>query len=302
MNDVIETHELSKQFRNVIALDRVSLCIPEGSIYGILGPNGAGKSTLMDILVNLQQPTSGSGTVLGVDSRDLRDRHFASVGYVAEHQEFPDWMTIRFLLGYLKPFYPNWDDARANELLHQFGLPPERKLKNLSRGMRMKTYLTASMAYRPNLLILDEPLSGLDPLTRDELIEALVESATETTVVVSSHDLTELETFASHVGYLSEGQLRFSEELTDLTARFREISVTLDQPGEPDPWPSNWICQETGTGSVRFIETRFDPDRTDGEIRLLFNGIRHVETTAMPLRSIFIALARSEKRVSGAAR
>src|SRR6185436_9106708 len=106
-------------------------------------------------------------------------RHFQQIGYVSENQEMPEWMTVGYLMNYLKPFYPAWDDDRARELLAQFGLPLDRKIKHLSRGMRMKTALASSLAYRPELLVLDEPFSGLDPLVRDEFIEGLVESAQE---------------------------------------------------------------------------------------------------------------------------
>ena len=121
----------------------------------------------------------------------------------------PEWMTVGYFLAYLKPFYPTWDDARAEELLRQFDLPRDRKLKHLSRGMKMKAALASSLAYRPKLIVLDEPFSGLDPLVRDEFIEGLLESAGEATILISSHDLAEIESFASHVGYLDEESCNF---------------------------------------------------------------------------------------------
>src|SRR5262245_13200418 len=120
MTDVVVTRELSKRYRKVAALDHVSFSIPEGAIYGLLGPNGAGKTTTLDLLMNLQTPTSGEATVLGTSSRALSGRRFEQIGYLAETQQYPDWMTIAGLLAYLKPFYPSWDQARADELLAQF--------------------------------------------------------------------------------------------------------------------------------------------------------------------------------------
>src|SRR5205809_7139017 len=131
-------------------------------------------------------------------------------------------------MNYLKPFYPQWDAERAQELLRQFELPRDRKIRNLSRGMRMKAALASSLAYRPRLIVLDEPFTGLDPLVRDELIESLLESADGASILISSHDLAEIESFASHVGYLDRGRLQFSEEMTALSERFREIEITLD--------------------------------------------------------------------------
>ncbi len=139
-------------------------------------------------------------------------------------------MTVEYLLAYLKPFYPTWDDARARQLVRQFDLPVDRQLRHLSRGMRMKIALASSLAYRPRLLIMDEPFSGLDPLVREDLIDGLLESAGETTILISSHDLGEIESFASHIGYLDRGRLQFSEEMASLTARFREVEVTVDSP------------------------------------------------------------------------
>jgi ABC-2 type transport system ATP-binding protein len=134
------------------------------------------------------------------------------------------------LLGYLRPFYPTWDRSLEDELMKQFDLPLDRKLRHLSQGMRMKAALASSLAYHPKLIVLDEPFTGLDPLVRDDLIRGLLDRAEESTILVSSHDLGEIESFASHVGYLDEGQLRFSEELTTLADRFREVELTFSVP------------------------------------------------------------------------
>jgi len=267
--------------------------VPEGSVYALLGANGAGKTTALKLMMNLHPATSGEATVLGVDSRQLQGRHFEQIGYVSENQDQPGWMTMSYLLRYLKPFYPTWDDARASELVRQFRLPLDRPIKHFSRGMQMKASLASSLAYHPKLLVLDEPFSGLDPLTREELIEALLESGPETSIVVSSHDLADIESFASHIGYLDKGRLEFGEELTALSARFREIEVTLDEPALPAPWPTHWLRPEASPAVVRFVETHFDSERTIGQIRLLFRGVTHIEANPMPLRSIFVTLARS---------
>ncbi len=293
MSDVLTTHHLSKRYRKLVALDKLSLAVPEGSVYALLGANGAGKTTALKLMMNLHPATSGEATVLGIDSRQLQGRHFEQIGYVSENQDQPGWMTMSYLLRYLKPFYPTWDDARSAELVTQFRLPMDRPIKHFSRGMQMKASLASSLAYHPKLLVLDEPFSGLDPLTREELIEALLECGPETSIVVSSHDLADIESFASHIGYLDKGRLEFGEELASLSARFREIEVTLDEPALPAPWPTHWLRPEASPAVVRFVETHFDPERTIGEIRLLFRGVTHIEANPMPLRSIFVTLARS---------
>jgi ABC-2 type transport system ATP-binding protein len=297
--NLLRTVDLTKRFRGTLALDRLNLSIPEASVFALIGANGAGKTTAIKVLMNIHQPTSGSAEALGVDSRKLSPREFQQIGYVSENQEMPEWMTVGYFLAYLKPFYPTWDDARAEELLRQFELPRDRKLKHLSRGMKMKAALASSLAYRPKLIVLDEPFTGLDPLVRDEFIEGLLESASEATILISSHDLAEIESFASHVGYLDRGKLQFSEEMTALSARFREIEVTLDAaPVLSAYWPATWLRRETSAAVVRFVESQFDEARTMAEVRKIFGEPRGIAITPMPLRSIFVTLAKAERRAA----
>jgi len=294
----IQCSQLTKKFRSLLALDRLDLAVPEGSIYALIGPNGAGKTTLIKILVNILRPNSGTSSILGVDSRRLSPAEFAQLGYVSENQELPEWMTVGYFLKYLKPFYSTWDDARAAEMLKQFNLPLDRKLSQLSRGMKMKAALLSSLAYRPKLIILDEPFSGLDPLVRDEFIEGLLESAAGATVFISSHDLAEIESFSSHIGYLDNGTLQFSEEAATLTARFREIEITLSEPATQANWPASWLRVEISPSMVRFVETRFDDERTGQQIQALFPTAQNITIKPMPLRDIFVALAKSSRKAA----
>jgi ABC-2 type transport system ATP-binding protein len=302
MRTVFRTLDLHKRFGSSLSvLDGLNLQVPEGSVFGLIGPNGAGKSTTIKILINILQPSSGRAEVLAVDSRRLGPDEFAQIGYVSENQEMPEWMTVEYLLRYLKPFYPTWDDERAAELVRQFDLPRDRKLRHLSRGMWMKAALACSLAYRPRLLVLDEPFSGLDPLIREDLIEGVLESAGETTILISSHDLAEIESFVSHVGYLDRGRLQFSEEMTSLSARFREVEVTVEPPARLPAqrhWPDHWLRPEAAAALVRFVETRFDPERTITEIRHVFEEVRHIAVNPMPLRAIFVTLARNASKAA----
>ena len=303
MSTILRFNDVSKRFRSLAALDGLNLEVPEGSTYAFIGPNGAGKTTAIKILMNILKPTSGRAEVLSTDAQQLGPSEFERIGYVSENQKMPDWMTVEYLLAYLKPFYPTWDDARAKELVRQFNLPRDRKLRHLSRGMWMKTAFASSLAYHPALLVLDEPFSGLDPLVREDLIEGLIESAAETTIFISSHDLADIESFATHIGYLDRGRLQFSEEMTSLTARFREVEVVVDPPA-PSPaihgpqWPKHWLRPETIPPLVRFVETRFDQERTNGEIRRLFGEVRRISFNPMPLRAIFVTLARNAAKAA----
>jgi ABC-2 type transport system ATP-binding protein len=259
-----------------------------------VGPNGAGKTTAIKILMNIFGATSGRATVRGMDSKRIAGRAFTTIGYVSENQELPGWMRVDRFMNYLRPFYPSWDQELENELVRQFDLPLDRKLKDMSRGMRMKAALASSLAYHPKLIVLDEPFSGLDPLVRDQLIEGMLARASEATIFISSHDLAEVETFASHVGYLEQGRLRFSDEMATLTERFREVELTFDLPPTlPEKLPDSWMQIDASGAVVRFIESRFEEERTRAEIRKLFGSVRNTTFTPLSLRSIFLAMAKA---------
>ena len=296
---IIRTHDLSKKFAGNLVVDSLNFEVPEGGVYALVGPNGAGKSTTIKLLMNIHSPTRGRSEVLGTDSRHLAPREFARIGYVSEDTELPGWMTVEYFLDYLKPFYPTWDGTVAAELLRIFDLPRGRRIRDLSRGMKMKAALASSLAYHPALIVLDEPFTGLDALVRDELIEALLAAASESTILISSHDLSEIESFASHIGYLDRGKLHFSEEMTSLTGRFREVEIQFDAPpAMPSPWPVAWLKPEISAAQVRFVETQFAEERTASEIRALFPHARNLTFTPMPLRSIFVSLAKASREAA----
>jgi ABC-2 type transport system ATP-binding protein len=301
MSSPIATHNLSKAFRHTEAVNALDLDVPEGSIYALIGPNGAGKTTTIKLLMNILHANAGSAEVLGVDSRRLSPAEFARIGYVSENQEMPEWMTVDYFLRYLRPFYPTWDDALADEMVRQFELPRDRKLSHLSRGMRMKAALASSLAYRPELIVLDEPFTGLDALVRDEFTRSLLDRAEGTTILISSHDLAEIESFASHIGYIEEGRLRFAEEITTLADRFRQVELTFDaSPTTPADWPAAWMRPETSAAVLRFIDSQFDADKTPAQVQSVFPQARDVAFHAMSLREIFVALAMAGRHAKAA--
>jgi ABC-2 type transport system ATP-binding protein len=296
MKLAIRTEKLSRRFGKTVAVDRVDLEVPEGAIYALVGANGAGKTTIIKMLMNIFRPSDGHAEVLGVDAKSLAGEAFARIGYVSENQEMPEWMTTGGMLSYYRSFYPHWDPALEEQLVRQFDLPLKRKLKHLSRGMRMKAAFASSLAYRPSLIVLDEPFSGLDPLVRDELIEGLLERAPETTVFLSSHDLAEIESFSSHIGFLEEGRLLFSEELPVLSERFREVTVTLERPlALPENRPASWLQAETTDCVVRFVHSNYKTEITERELAEFFPSARSFSFDPMPLRSIFLAIAKSSR-------
>ena len=294
MNTPIHTENLTKRFRSVEALRDLDLRVPDNAIYALVGPNGAGKTTAIKVLMNILKPSSGSAEVMGNKSTDLRVSLFSSIGYVSENQKLPDWMRVGSLFDFLRPFYPSWDRDLERALIRQFELPLDRKLNKLSRGMRMKAALASALAFHPKLIVLDEPFTGLDPLVRDELIQGLLERAEESTAFISSHDLGEIESFASHIGYLERGELRLSEELSTLSERFREVELTFDAPPSlPANVPETWMQLNSSAAVVRFVETRFDQDKANQQIRQVLGVARSATFSPMSLRAIFLVMAKT---------
>jgi len=294
--NIIETTNLSHRYWRTEAVRDLNFAVPTGSVCALLGANGAGKTTAIKVLMNLLQPSAGSVRVLGVDSRRLGAREFAQIGYVSENQKLPLWMTVQQLLAYCRPFYPTWDKELESRLLAQFDLPPERKLKHLSRGMLMKVALLSSLAYRPKLLVLDEPFSGLDPLARDDFVRGILEASElgDWTVLVSSHDIEEVERLADNIALLEAGRLKFSETTESLLDRFRRMEVTVTGSvhlAAPSP---GWLELDQKGGLVRFIDTHYERETTEGACRERFpEGM--VTASSMTLREIFVTLARETR-------
>lgn len=296
MQYAIETEDLTKRYRRTLAVDELDLRVAAGGCFALLGPNGAGKTTTIQMLMNLIRPTSGMATVLGRDSRKLGVQDFKQIGYVSENQRQLDWMTVGQLLKYCAPMYPTWDADFAARLLKQFELPAEQKIGKMSRGMKMKAALIASIAYRPKLLVLDEPFSGLDPLVRDEFIEGVLEVTGEEgwTILVSSHDIDEIERLTDQVGILNAGKLAVSESVDSLLGRFRRVEVVGGAaPQEP---PEKWLRVEQSGKLTRFVIDDFSGtrDATVAELEAQFGNREQlqVEITPMSLREIFVELAK----------
>ena len=177
MEPALATSNLTCRYGRTEAVRDLTLEVTPGTIFAFLGPNGAGKTTTIRTLINIVRPSSGRATVLGVDSTRIGPADLAAIGYVSENQQMPPWMTVEELLAYCRPFYPSWDVSLCRKLVADFDLPLGAKIGRLSRGMRIKAALVSALAYRPRLLILDEPFSGLDPVVRDDLVRGVLELA-----------------------------------------------------------------------------------------------------------------------------
>jgi len=293
---MIRVENLWKKFGRFDALRGLSFDVPEASAFALIGANGAGKTTTIKILMNILEPTRGSAGLLGVDSRKVSPRELRQIGYVSENQDMPARLTVEEYVAYLRPFYPTWDRDLEASIARQLRLPLERKIGDLSHGMRMKMALMCALPYRPKLLVLDEPFSGLDPLVRDEFMEGLLEQAGEMTILISSHELGEIDGVATHVAFLDEGQLLFQESMSDLTGRFREVQVTLEiEAARPAQVPKEWLEMRAIGNVLTFVDTRFDKNGLSERIRARVEGVRGIDAQPMVLRSIFTTLARAAR-------
>ena len=216
VNAVIETRELVKHYGRFGALKGLNLRMPEGSVFALVGASGAGKTTTIKILLNILTPSNGDAHVLGVDTRHLHPAVLSEIGYVSESQALPVRLRVAHFFDYLRPCYAHWDPQLEASLRAQLRLPAERRIGELSHGMRLKLALACALAFRPRLLILDEPFSGLDALTRDEMIAEFLREPRRTSILISSHELDEVERLATHVAFLDEGRLLFQGTLEEL--------------------------------------------------------------------------------------
>jgi len=299
---MIQAENLWKKFSRHEALRGLSFSVPEGSAYALIGANGTGKTTTIKVLMNIIEPTRGRATVLGVDSRNISWRELTRIGYVSENQDMPDRLTVGEYIDYLRPLYPRWDRALETSIRRQLRLPAERRIGELSHGMRMKMALACALPFRPGLLILDEPFSGLDPLVRDEFMEGLLNQAGEMTILVSSHELSEIDGVATHVAFLDEGRLLFEESMNDLTARFREVRITMGHETDPpERPPAEWLDVRTAGNVLMFVDTRFSEMHLKERLSALDGDVRRVDAEPMPLRAIFTVLARAARDASGLA-
>src|SRR5438552_2624311 len=212
---VISVSELTRRFGATTALDAVSLSLPRGAVYGLVGANGAGKTTLIKHLLGLLRAQSGAVRVFGLDPVADPVGALSLIGYLSEDNDLPGWMRVDELLRYSRAFYPTWDDAYAAELLEAFALDPTARIKNLSRGQKARAGLLIALAHRPELLLLDEPSSGLDPIARREILDAVIRTIADEgrTVLFSSHLLGEVEQVADHVTMINRGRIVLSGPL-----------------------------------------------------------------------------------------
>ena len=220
---VINVTDLTRRFGRMTALDSVSLSMPRGAVYGLVGANGAGKTTLIKHILGLLRAQSGSVRVFGLDPVTDPVGVLSRIGYLSEENDLPGWMRVDELIRYSRAFYPAWDDDYAEELRQSFELEPAAKIKDLSKGQKARAGMLIALSYRPDLLVLDEPSSGLDPIVRRDIIGAIIRTIADEgrTVLFSSHLLEEVEQVADHVTMINRGKIVLSASLDSIRESHR---------------------------------------------------------------------------------
>jgi len=229
---IVELHRVTRHYGRKLALDEVSLTIPRGGVFGLIGGNGAGKTTLIKHVLGLLKTQSGTVRVFGLDPIENAVGVLGRIGYLSEERDLPDWMRITDLLRYTQAFYPAWDPKYAEELRDAFDLDPQARVKNLSRGQRARAGLLVALAHRPDLLVLDEPSSGLDPVVRRDILGAIIRTIAEEgrTVLFSSHLLDEVERVADRVAMLHHGRILMAASIDEIHDTHRRVTLRFDEP------------------------------------------------------------------------
>lgn len=295
MDLAIETQALSKSFDGLQAVDKLYLAVPAGSIFGLIGPNGAGKSTLIQMLIGIIRPDSGDGFILGQSIRKRDGSIRNRVGYVPDVPVMYPGFTVAEMYRLGSKLYPFWDWERCRELHQNFHLLESQRIRNLSRGQKVQVALVMALALRPQLLLLDEPTAGLDPVVRRAFLQTIIEEVAEqgTTVFYSSHNLNDLEQSADHIAAIYRGRMLFSHTLDELKESVHRLQLIF--AGEP---PEDAIKSLSGLveyqQSGRVITITITGDLDSISPRLVELEPELVKELNLDLEGIFVAFMKAQ--------
>ncbi|HEY7157240.1 MAG TPA: ABC transporter ATP-binding protein [Gemmataceae bacterium] len=234
---VLDMQSVTRRFGATVALDNIHLRVPRGVVFGLVGVNGSGKTTLLKHVLGLLRAQAGSVRVFDRDPVADPVGVLSRIGYLSEENDLPPWMTVAELIRYTKAFYPGWQDDYAEKLRRQFGLDLAARVGTLSKGQQARAGLLVALAYRPELLVLDEPSSGLDPLVRRDILGAIVRTIADEgrTVLFSSHLLDEMERVADFVAMIDKGRIVLSAPMDALQANHRRLTLRFEEARSQPP-------------------------------------------------------------------
>ena len=290
----LETRNLWRKFGKFEAVKGVSLAVPKGTVFGLLGVNGAGKSTIIKMVMGHLRPTAGEikvlGRALGEDLLDIRRR----VAYVSENRYLYEWMTVEESMRFTRAFHETWDERKAAELLRRFSLPPEKKVRQLSRGNRARLCLLLALSFNPELIILDEPTSGLDPIVRRDFIENIVAEIAEEgkTVLFSSHIVEEVERVADYVGIINEGELLLVSTIDDIKASYKRVRYATNGTRPEVAGVPGVLAVENGRHEQVLTVRAWGAETLSA---LGERGVKNPEVLPISLEDIFVNTVRAER-------
>ena len=286
----IETRDLVKRYGSVGAVDGLSLSVPRGAVYALVGRNGSGKTTTIRMLLDLSLPDAGTARVLGMDCHAERVKVLERVGYVSDRPLLSGW-TGEQLVRFNRGFYPRWSDELVARYVRVFDIPMKQRSRNLSRGNQTKMWLLLALAQQPDVLILDEPTAGLDPVVTDQLLRVLVEdvAAEGRTVFMSSHHLSEVERIADWVGMIDKGKLLLEAPMEELRAKFRRIQVA----GVAETAPAAAMRVRRSGGSTEYVVRDGAEEFVDSLER---EGATVLQSSPMNLSEIFLECLDAESK------
>jgi ABC-2 type transport system ATP-binding protein len=286
---VLETRDLVKELGGRQILKKVSLAARRGEVVGLLGKNGAGKSTLLDVLLGFALPTAGESLVFGERSASLSAASKARIGFVAQQDELMPLMTGAQHLALAASFHDHWDHALVARLVREWEVPLNRRAGVLSGGERQKIATLLALGHRPELLVMDEPASGLDPVARRQFMVTLLDIAAETgrTVLFSSHIVSDFERVASHVWMMREGEIAWQGELDQLKESMVRLLLQADREFTvPPALPGQLHCELLGN-AARVVLRDWHPERLPEIERLTAS---RAEVVPLALEDIFLAV------------
>lgn len=302
LSPLVQVDQVTKRYGRLNALDNVSLRIPAGTVFALLGENGAGKTTLIKILTGFVQADSGSARLMSLDARRDADLIRKRVGYVSDHPALYPWMRVSEIGWFAAAFYDPEFLIRYDQLIAEFEIDPNAKIKHLSKGGKAKAALALAMAHDPELLILDEPTSGLDPMVRRQFLESMVErAAAGRTVLLSSHHIDEVERVADWVGIVHQGQVPLIAPLDDIRQSHCVIVATLDRAEATLAPPGGVVLNETQDGR-QFRWVIRDVDSASIETMRSTEGVLAVERSSASLEDVMVAVCAGQRNAAFSSR
>ncbi len=287
-NTAISIRHLEKSFRK-FKLGPLNMTVPKGAIYGLIGPNGAGKTTTIDLIMGMGAKDAGSIEVLGMDH--IRDEVAVKkqVGYASPDLLFNAWGKVKRLIGFVRAFYEDWDDAYCMQLLERLNIGWNDSIATLSFGARTKLGLVVALSHHPAVLLLDEPLAGLDAVSKQEVFAELLAAVQdeERTVLISSHDLHDLERFTDHIGILHRGKMLLEGPTSTLIESYKTIVCSSIEPVEPQKIPNVYVQKRNGECWRLLVGTSGD---TIARLETL--GMRDLQISPLTLEDLFVGLVK----------